>query len=263
MDVLRVHPDDNVLVALRDLPPGADVACDGERYVLPAGVRAKHKVVSRALGPGDAVVMYGVMVGKASAAIARGMPATTENVADAAQDYGASSRARTWSPPDVTEWRDRHFLGYHRSDGQVGTANHWLVIPMVFCENRNVNVLAEAFRKELGYAQPDVYRRQVAELRAPPALVLSGNDRGDLVRFNDARGASESELQQGGSARKRAKLLGDQNTSLVGSESTQPAALTSREYDRPGLAGPVHGVSGEVAEFYLQWCSSGSTIREL
>ena len=46
----------------------------------------------------------------------------------------------------------------------MGTANHWLVIPMVFCENRNVNVLAEAFRKELGYAQPDVYRQQVAEL---------------------------------------------------------------------------------------------------
>jgi altronate hydrolase len=92
------------------------------------------------------------------------MPVTTENVVDAAQDYAASSCARAWDPPDVTAWRDRRFLGFHRSDGQVGTANHWLVIPMVFCENRNVNVLAEAFRKELGYAQPDLYRRQVAEL---------------------------------------------------------------------------------------------------
>jgi altronate hydrolase len=46
----------------------------------------------------------------------------------------------------------------------VGTANHWLVVPLVFCENRNVKVLEEAFRKELGYAPPDVYRRQVAEL---------------------------------------------------------------------------------------------------
>ena len=55
-------------------------------------------------------------------------------------------------------------MGYHRSDGQVGTANHWIVIPLVFCENRNVNVLADAFRKELGYAQPDIYRDQVAEL---------------------------------------------------------------------------------------------------
>jgi altronate hydrolase len=164
MDVLKVHPDDNVLVALRDLAPGVEVAYGGETYALSAGVRAKHKVVTRDLGPGDPVVMYGVLVGKAAASIARGMPVTTENTVDAAQDYGASSQARTWSPPDVARWRDRHFLGYHRSDGQVGTANHWLVIPMVFCENRNVNVLAEAFRKELGYAQPDIYRKQVAEL---------------------------------------------------------------------------------------------------
>jgi altronate hydrolase len=61
-------------------------------------------------------------------------------------------------------WSERHFLGFHRSDGQVGTANHWLVVPLVFCENRNLRVLEEAFRKELGYAPPDVYRRQVAAL---------------------------------------------------------------------------------------------------
>ena len=164
MDVLKVHPDDNVLVALRDLPPGTDVVCEGEAYTLPSGARAKHKVVSRDLAAGVAVVMYGVMVGRAAAAIPRGMPVTTENVVDAAQDYGAATRTRTWIPPDVSGWEGRHFLGYHRSDGQVGTANHWLVIPMVFCENRNVNVLAEAFRKELGYAQPDVYRQQVAAL---------------------------------------------------------------------------------------------------
>jgi altronate hydrolase len=166
MDVLRVHPDDNVLVALRDLEPGAQVRHEGTEYVLPEGVRAKHKFVTRDLAPGEAVVMYGVMVGKAAQAIPRGRPVTTENCVDAARDFGASTRAFSWSPPDVTAWRERRFLGYRRADGQVGTANHWLVIPMVFCENRNVNVLADAFRKELGYAQPDVYRRQVAELVA-------------------------------------------------------------------------------------------------
>ena len=65
MDVLKVHPDDNVLVALRDLAPGATVTCEGETYALPAGVRAKHKVVTRDLAPGEAVVMYGVLVGRA------------------------------------------------------------------------------------------------------------------------------------------------------------------------------------------------------
>jgi len=166
MEVLKVHPDDNVLVALRDLAPGAEIGHGGESHVLPAGARAKHKVATRDLQAGEGIVMYGVLVGRAAEPIPRGMPITTDNTTAAAGDYGVSrgAGAPAWSPPDVTGWRERHFLGYHRSDGQVGTANHWLVIPMVFCENRNVSVLAEAFRKELGYAQPDVYRRQVADL---------------------------------------------------------------------------------------------------
>src|SRR6185312_3876902 len=70
----------------------------------------------------------------------------------------------TWTPPDVSHWRDRTFLGYRRSDGQVGTRNYWLVFPLVFCENRNVRILQEAFEKGLGFAPSDVYRRQVSEL---------------------------------------------------------------------------------------------------
>ena len=164
MQVVKVHPDDNVLVALRDLRPATEVAYGGETYALGAGVKAKHKFVTRNLGAGDAVVMYGVLVGKAAGSIARGMPITTDNVVPATQDYGPSTSTYSWQPPDVSRWQERRFMGYHRSDGQVGTANHWLVIPLVFCENRNVNVLADAFRKELGYAQPDIYRHQVADL---------------------------------------------------------------------------------------------------
>jgi altronate hydrolase len=164
MTVLKVHPRDNVLVGLRDLPPGTEVTHEGETYVLPEGVRVKHKVVTRHLQPDDAVVMYGALVGRATRSIPRGAPLTAENVIHAAAEYGASSAGLGWTPPDVSAWSERHFLGFHRSDGQVGTANHWLVVPLVFCENRNLRVLEEAFRKELGYAPPDVYRRQVAAL---------------------------------------------------------------------------------------------------
>ena len=164
MTALKVHPRDNVLVGLRDLAPGAEITHEGETYVLSEGVRVKHKVVTRDLAPNDAVVMYGVLVGRATRPIPRGTPLTPDNVVHAAEAYGAGPGGRAWTPPDVSRWRDRTFRGYHRSDGQVGTANHWLVVPLVFCENRNVRVLEEAFRKELGYAPPDVYRRQVADL---------------------------------------------------------------------------------------------------
>src|SRR5207249_6016197 len=61
-------------------------------------------------------------------------------------------------------WRQRSFLGYRRADGQVGTRNYWIVLPLVFCENRNLAVLKQAFEEELGFAALQTYRRQVAEL---------------------------------------------------------------------------------------------------
>jgi len=69
-----------------------------------------------------------------------------------------------WTPPDVSRWRDRTFDGYHRGDGQVGTRNFWIVVPLVFCENRNVEALREAFEEELGYGRPRKYSAQVRAL---------------------------------------------------------------------------------------------------
>jgi altronate hydrolase len=54
-----------------------------------------------------------------------------------------------WSAPNVDKWKDRTFLGYHREDGQVGTENVWLFFPLVFCENRNIEILKDIFEKEL------------------------------------------------------------------------------------------------------------------
>jgi len=55
-------------------------------------------------------------------------------------------------------------MGYHRSDGRVGTANYWLFIPTVFCENRNLDVIREALHNELGYAVTDKYKRYTHQL---------------------------------------------------------------------------------------------------
>jgi altronate hydrolase len=108
--------------------------------------------------------MYGVLVGKAVKPIASGELLTTGNLQHQAAPFHEQSREFHWSPPDVSRWKQQTFLGYRRSDGQVGTRNYWLVIPLVFCENKNIQVLKQAFEEELGFAAPQVYRRQVAEL---------------------------------------------------------------------------------------------------
>jgi altronate hydrolase len=162
--VLKIDPKDNVLIALTDLHKGERITYSGRVYILTSNVPAKHKFATQDLSAGDDVVMYGVLVGKARDPIQAGELLTTRNVRHEASRYSESSRQYEWSPPDVSRWRQRTFLGYHRPDGQVGTRNYWLVVPLVFCENRNIAVLKQAFQEELGFAQPNIYRQQVAEM---------------------------------------------------------------------------------------------------
>jgi altronate hydrolase len=162
--VLKLDPRDNVAIALKNLANGSRTDVDGENVDLVTDVPAKYKFAMKDLSVGDAVIMYGVMVGKAMAPIRRGEVITVRNLHHESSPFQEKSGNFQWTPPDISKWRDRTFLGYHRSDGQVGTRNHWLVIPLVFCENRNIAMLRQAFEEELGFAQPPIYRQQVAEL---------------------------------------------------------------------------------------------------
>src|SRR5205085_8512722 len=160
--VLKLHPDDNVLIALRDLRQGEKVAFSGQEFVLSSDVPKKHKFVTTDLSPGADVFMYGVLVGKAAQPIQKGSALNPRNLRHDALPFGEKSAELKWAPPDVSRWRDRTFLGYRRADGQIGTRNYWLVVPLVFCENRNIAVLKEAFEEELGFERPKVYRELVA-----------------------------------------------------------------------------------------------------
>jgi len=157
---LKVDPSDNVYVALHDLDAGAMVC----GITLADGIPAKHKFTEIPLAPGDTITMYGVPVGKATCAIPRGGLLTTENIVHESAAFTTKSRDAIWQAPDVSRHEDRTFAGYHRSDGLVGTANHWLVIPMVFCENRNVDVLREAFTNALGYRRTAGYEALATDL---------------------------------------------------------------------------------------------------
>lgn len=162
--VLKLDPRDNVLVALSDLKRGETVDWAGASQMLASDVPAKHKLATVDLSPGDEVVMYGGLVGKAVKPIAAGEVVTTSNIRHEASGFHQQAGEFHWPAPDVSRWANATFRGYRRSDGQVGTRNYWLVVPLVFCENKNIQVLKQAFEEELGFAAPQLYRRQVAEL---------------------------------------------------------------------------------------------------
>jgi altronate hydrolase len=89
---------------------------------------------------------------------------TTENIKHAAEPYDFRNAKFNWHAPDVSKFKGRTFNGYLRSDGRAGTANYWLFIPTVFCENRNLDVIREAMHNELGYAVTDKYKQYTKKL---------------------------------------------------------------------------------------------------
>ncbi|HOY05349.1 MAG TPA: altronate dehydratase family protein [Saprospiraceae bacterium] len=164
-NILQIHPLDNAIVALSDLTRGETVRLNGRSWTLQSDVPAKHKFAADDLQAGDELRMYGVLVGKAQQAIPAGGLLSTSNLKHATVGYTVRDAQKPeWQAPDVSAWKSRTFMGYHRTDGSVGVANYWLVIPMVFCENRNVEVLKEALVHDLGYDKKRGYRAQTQQL---------------------------------------------------------------------------------------------------
>jgi altronate hydrolase len=150
---LRVHPDDQLIVALRDLKAGSVV--DG--ITLREDIAAKHKFAAQDFAVGEKVTMYGVTVGRATQAIPAGALVHTHNLKHEAAGFEGKRGSYVWTPPDVSAWAGRSFRGFKRSDSVSGTANYWLVIPLVFCENRNLGFMREALTRALGYARSSPY----------------------------------------------------------------------------------------------------------
>jgi len=162
--ILKVHPNDNVLVALANLLKDEKVVFEGKEYTMEETVKAKHKFATVDLAPGDSIIMYGVLVGKAQQPIKKGGLISTTNVKHAANDFNVGERHTQWVKPDTSAFKGKTFNGYHRADGSVGTANYWVVIPMVFCENRNLDVLQQALVTDLGYGRNRSYQVQSQQL---------------------------------------------------------------------------------------------------
>ncbi|KQO20972.1 altronate hydrolase [Flavobacterium sp. Leaf82] len=147
--LIKVHPTDNVAVALVNLSAGEVINFEGEDVTVETDVKMKHKIAMVPFNVGDRIIMYGVLVGKASARIERGGLLSTSNVKHESDKVTGKTETIGWNAPNIDKWKDRTWQGYHREDGQVGTENVWLFFPLVFCENRNIEILKDIFEKEL------------------------------------------------------------------------------------------------------------------
>lgn len=177
-NTLKVHPKDNVIVALTNLVRGDVITYEGVEIVLQDNIKAKHKFTDAPIPRGGRIIMYGVLVGLAQTDLAKGALINVDNVKHAANDFETGARNTSWNIPDISKFTTKTFNGFYRSDGSVGTANYWLVIPMVFCENRNIDVLEEALVSPLGYGRKKKYQEDVVKLIG---LIREGKDEAALL----------------------------------------------------------------------------------
>jgi altronate hydrolase len=163
--VLKIHPADNVLVALTDLKKGSTILHQDKSYLLLEDIAAKHKFFITPLEKGATVIMYGITVGRIKEETVKvGQLMSTQNTVHQADPYAYRNFKYQWQAPDTSKYQDKTFNGYHRADGKVGTANYWLFIPTVFCENRNLDIIKASLHESLGYAVDNKYKSYTASL---------------------------------------------------------------------------------------------------
>ncbi|MGB5205196.1 MAG: UxaA family hydrolase, partial [Eudoraea sp.] len=110
---VQIDPRDNIIVAITDLEEGTVIDINGENIILRENIRAKHKFALQNFSLGDEIYMYGVLIGKAIMPIHSGCAITIDNVKHASSAYNNTKENFKWNAPDVSNFKERTFMGYH------------------------------------------------------------------------------------------------------------------------------------------------------
>jgi len=142
---IRLHPDDDVLIARQQLLGGTSVEGIPVKGLIPAG----HKIATHAIAPGAAVRRYNQIIGFASKPIAAGEHIHTHNLdmgpnkGDFERDYAFGADLK----PEPAR-RAATFMGIKRADGRVATRNYIGILSSVNCSATAVRAIAEHFSRQ-------------------------------------------------------------------------------------------------------------------
>ena len=142
---VHLRPEDNVAVAARPIPEGAEIRAGDDTLVTTGRVGMGHKLALRPIRAGEAVLKYGQVIGFAGRDIPAGAHVHVHNVrADAFErDYAF---CRDCPPPPPPPAQRRTFQGYDRGDGRYGTRNYVAVISTVNCSASTSKYISERIR---------------------------------------------------------------------------------------------------------------------
>ena len=142
---IRLHADDDVVIARVELPAGTTVTKENVRAAV--RVPAGHKIAVRAVAKGKPVHRYNQIIGFATQDIAPGDHVHVHNVAmgDFQRDYAFCSLVKDTKPVA----QPATFLGIRRPDGRVATRNYIGILTSVNCSATVARMIAEHFKNRL------------------------------------------------------------------------------------------------------------------
>ena len=155
---IRIHPADNVAVALCPIPAGTRLSLEGRAVQMREDIPQGHKLALAQIAAGENIIKYGYPIGHAASDIPPGAWVHTHNVrtnlsGEVEYTYAPDVRPLSPVPPET-------FQGYRRADGRAGVRNELWIIPTVGCVNDCAKALAQSF------TQPTVGMIQ-SSLRTP------------------------------------------------------------------------------------------------
>lgn len=140
-DFIRIHEDDNVVVAINVLEAGTVVDLGDVQVTASEEIPAGHKMAIKDIKADEPVMKYGLRIGNAKEDIKAGQWIHTHNIKTALGDL----LDYTYEPVAVEEKKteDVTFMGFNRPDGKVGVRNEVWVIPTVGCVNNVATAIAK------------------------------------------------------------------------------------------------------------------------
>ncbi len=139
LDAVKIHPEDDVMVALHDLPAGTEV----EGIVLLEDVKQAHKFAIHDMKAGELLHKYGNVIGRLKCDVKKGQWIHSDELGtalDEAPTYHYQKGKVTPKKESQRTWQ-----GYLREDGRAGTRNDLFLIPTVGCVNLQLQTLREKF----------------------------------------------------------------------------------------------------------------------
>ena len=147
-DFIKIHPVDNVIIALKDFSAGDEIVVDEQKLQLKNNIPGGHKIALSPIAENENVIKYGAPIGHAVSAIEAGEHVHVQNIKTNLSGTIAYSFNQKLNETNILK-RSFTCQGYRRDNGKTGIRNELWIVPTVGCVNGQAQQIVDLFKQEI------------------------------------------------------------------------------------------------------------------